>query len=142
MPMNPDLINEALNLPSEDEPDVQGYDLQATLERPILEASTVTRRRYPSCPCRGADGSFTEAAVAHHDAWDFLRDYPDPRVYSAAAQLDKEDYASWDAGKDRFVDAMAAHFPGLALAIRQIAEHCFESMRADNSICCEDGART
>ena len=53
--------------------------------------------------------------------------------------LDTEISDSWVDEQYRFVEALAAHFPGLAPAIRGVAYHAWEMRREEQPGCCEEG---
>ena len=53
--------------------------------------------------------------------------------------LDTEIFDSWVDEQYRFVETLAAHFPGLAPAIRAVAHHVWETPREEQPGCREEG---
>ncbi len=100
--------------------------------------SDLDTRRYPRCPCRTPEGLRTQETTGRDDAWEFLLDHADPRAGDAVRRYDVESGAAWIQSEEHLVAALQAHLPGLAPAIGVVADHTFEAIRHDGSLCCED----
>jgi len=117
-----------------------GLPPTASVAPDLAAAAAATPRAFPSCPCREPDGSFIQGKLDADAAWDFLLDYPDPRVGEAIRTYERDTGDAWIRSQEHLVAAMQAHLPGLAPALRVVADHAIDELRNDGSLCCADGA--
>ena len=118
--INPRLIAEALALPKAAEP------APVALETAPLAFT-------PHCPCSADRASWDYEEM--HAAWRVLMG-GDERTREAAITFEQQLGWSWMDSTAGFVRELQRHLPGVAPAIGLVAEHVWDTHKADKGRCC------